>query len=503
MSVLGPLARGVVGAGRYVMTAGKITRAARAGATMTAAARAARAARVGRADAALLSRLARDAGRTAPGARILPQRLLDLTAGMSPQQKREIGLNLRTLLELQDVDPRLLRSVTAGSRFPGLSDPAKLLRWLESPEGRQAISRVPESRVYREIAGNVEQAQQVRNQTAREYASRRARISERDAFQQQIDEDFSVLPRGNPLPGTTRQDYLEGRYTRAQGARAAATEAETARAAQQTSAAAGAAEADQTISVLDAMQRARAGPLPVRGLLRELSRRGDERARAFLRSAGKLESPEPVPGKPGLFKIRSRDGRVYELDVRSEEVRNTPTGAAYFGRIEKELGDAGLSSAEVAERVARAGVPLDPADTPLTRLMQRGRMDPGRTINAAMLGTAGAIDLGYLAWNPVVGGVKSAFGLEDTFDEDTYVEQKRDTILRALREQRRARTFVANEARLAALAPDLYNEALAGRRLAPGSRVYGAPQRTDDLMGLLEMMSVGQSRQAFGLQGAM
>ena len=499
MSVLGPLARGVVGVGRYAMTAGKITRAARAGATMTAAARAARAARVGRADAALLSRLARDAGRTAPGARILPQRLLDLTAGMSPQQKREIGLNLRTLLELQDVDPRLLRSVTAGSRFPGLSDPAKLLRWLESPEGRQAISRVPESRVYREIAGNVEQAQRVRNQTAQEYARRRALT----AGQQQIDEDFSVLPRGNPLPGTTRQDYLEGRYTRAQESRAASAEAETSRLAQQASAAAGAAEADQTISVLDAMQRARAGPLPVRGLLRELSRRGDERARAFLRSAGKLEAPEPVPGKPGLFKIRSRDGRVYELDVRSEEVRNTPIGAAYFGRIEKELGEAGLSSTDVADRIAKAGVPLDTTDTILTRFMRAPRETQGRAINAAMLGTAGAIDLGYLAWNPMVGGVKSAFGLEDTFDEDTYVEQKRDTILRALREQRRARTFVANEARLAALAPDLYNEALAGRRLAPGSRVYGAPQRTDDLMGLLEMMSVGQSRQAFGLQGAM
>jgi len=238
-------------------------------------------------------------------------------------------------------------------------------------------------------------------------------------------------------------------------------------------------------------------------LLRELSRRGDERARAVPRRRGKLVAPGPGPGKPGLFKIRSRDGRVYELDVRSEEVRNTPIGAAYFGRIEKELGEAGLSSTDVADRIAKAGVPLDTTDTILTRFMRAPRETQGRAINAAMLGTAGAIDLGYLAWNPMVGGVKSAFGLEDTFDEDTYVEQKRDTILRALREQRRARTFVANEARLAALAPDLYNEALAGRRLAPGSRVYGAPQRTDDLMGLLEMMSVGQSRQAFGLQGAM
>lgn len=470
MSVLGPLARGIANAGRYTQAGARLSRAARAGARMTAAARATRAARVVRGEQALLARLARDAQGAAPGARILPQRLLDLTAGMSAEQKTMLGSNLRTLLELGAVDPRLLRSVTAGSSFPGMHDPVKLLRWLESAEGRAAIARAPESRVYQGIARNADLAEDARQQMQRSYRSLRSRTAARE----ELDAALEPLPRGNPLPGTGRDGPPPGPLVDV-------------------------SDVDQTIGVLDAMQRARGGAIPVRGLLKELAKGGDERARAFLRSAGKLEAPEPVPGKPGLFKIRSRDGRVYELDVRSEQVRNTPTGAAYFGRIEKELGDAGLSSAEVAERVARAGVPLDPADTPLTRLMQRGRMDPGRTINAALLGTAGALDIGYLAGPPVVEGVRTAFGFEDDFDEDAQAAAKRDVILRTLREQRMARTFVANEARLAALAPDLYNEALAGRRLAPGSRVYGAPQRTDDLMGLLEMMSVGQSRQAFGL----
>jgi hypothetical protein len=514
MSVLGPLARTVLNAGRYTVTASKVSRAARAGASMSAAARATRAARVARADELLISRLAPGFEAAAPGRAILPSRILDMTAGLNAEQKRALGTNLRTLLELNAVDPRLLRSVTAGSRFPGLRDPVKLLRWLESDQGRAAIARAPESRVYQEIARNADQADSVRAATAAEYQNRRRNLAagegmvqghriranmeqaagtrqqmqqayrdlrSRTAAQDELDDAFAPLPAGpRAMPGTGRDVPLPPPPTVPPPVDVS--------------------DVDQTIGVLDALQRARPGALPVRGLLRELARSGDERAKAFLRSAGKLEAPEPIPGQPGRFRIRSRDGRVYDLDVRSEQVRNTPTGQSFFGRIERELGDAGLSPEEVANRVAQSGaVALDPNDTVLSRFVRRGQMDPGGTVNKALLATAGAVDIGYFAGPPIAEGVQSAFGFQDDFDEEGQAAAKRDLVLRQLREQRRARTFVANEARLAALAPDLYNEALAGRRLAPGSRVYGAPQKTDDLMGLLEMMSVGQSRQAFGL----
>jgi len=62
-----------------------------------------------------------------------------------------------------------------------------------------------------------------------------------------------------------------------------------------------------------------------------------------------------------------------------------------------------------------------------------------------------------------------------------------------LRRQRLERDMAGNAARLAAVAPDLYNQVLAGRRLPRGAVVLGGQPRTD----LLEEVAMRMSDNAF------
>lgn len=72
------------------------------------------------------------------------------------------------------------------------------------------------------------------------------------------------------------------------------------------------------------------------------------------------------------------------------------------------------------------------------------------------------------------------------------VEDRRDELLQRAKAERLRRTMAMNTARLASLDPHLYNEVLAGRRLAPGTVVFGGTPRKD-LMDLLAARMSGGS----------
>lgn len=71
-------------------------------------------------------------------------------------------------------------------------------------------------------------------------------------------------------------------------------------------------------------------------------------------------------------------------------------------------------------------------------------------------------------------------------------EEKQAVVAEAYRMERLRRTMAINTARLAALNPHLYNEVLAGRKLAPGSVVFGGEPRTDLMQMLTSRMAQGQ-----------
>ncbi len=73
----------------------------------------------------------------------------------------------------------------------------------------------------------------------------------------------------------------------------------------------------------------------------------------------------------------------------------------------------------------------------------------------------------------------------------------------AYRMERLRRTMAINTARLAALNPHLYNEILAGRKLAPGSVVFGGEPRTDLMEMLTSRMAQGQYQEPPSVEDAL
>lgn len=87
--------------------------------------------------------------------------------------------------------------------------------------------------------------------------------------------------------------------------------------------------------------------------------------------------------------------------------------------------------------------------------------------------------------------VKNAFG--DPFQDEAQQVLRELAAQDALRMkmQRYQRDMAMNTARLAAADPALYNEVMAGRRLAAGSRVFGGQPRTDLMEQLVSRMTQG------------
>lgn len=95
---------------------------------------------------------------------------------------------------------------------------------------------------------------------------------------------------------------------------------------------------------------------------------------------------------------------------------------------------------------------------------------------------------------------KSALDTRDRDSEQARAiqEQQRRTVMARLERERLMRDVAQNQARLAALDPQLYNEIMAGEQLAPGEVVIGGEPRTD----LMEMLAMNMSQGAYNQPSA-
>lgn len=107
----------------------------------------------------------------------------------------------------------------------------------------------------------------------------------------------------------------------------------------------------------------------------------------------------------------------------------------------------------------------------------------GAVVSGAVAGAVGGPIIANLANDPLK-------------DEIRSIQEERSVVTSEMyRAERLRRTMAINTARLAALNPHLYNEVLAGRKLAPGSVVFGGEPRTDLMDLLTSRMAQGEYRE--------
>ncbi len=107
----------------------------------------------------------------------------------------------------------------------------------------------------------------------------------------------------------------------------------------------------------------------------------------------------------------------------------------------------------------------------------------GAVVGGAVAGAVGGPIIANLANDPLK-------------DEIRSIQEERSVVTSEMyRAERLRRTMAINTARLAALNPHLYNEVLAGRKLAPGSVVFGGEPRTDLMDLLTSRMAQGDYRE--------
>lgn len=116
----------------------------------------------------------------------------------------------------------------------------------------------------------------------------------------------------------------------------------------------------------------------------------------------------------------------------------------------------------------------------------------GRALKTAkalpLTATVGTMALGEVAEPVVEAAVKDPLNKE----VKKVVADQRNNELMMRRMNRLQMNMAMNTARLARLDPHLYNEVLAGRRLARGTRVFGGQPRTDLMELLAAKMSTGE-----------
>lgn len=417
------------------------------------------------------------------GFRLVGGRLLQQTGravrgleGVEPAQASRIGRGLLVIQNLSRAERA--RLIPKGVRLQTADD---IIKYLESG-GLRDIERLPESVVmdalYRSSVGRAE------------------RVGVRQASEAAAPELADVSQADRYVQGLTAQQNTRSTYARTLGASArarrkaesASRDAEGLAPDQKewgrfTTAAAG--EGGTVSNAVPDLRGvvASVGRLPLRRIMRGMSKENAD-IKAFLDSGAKITGTEVV-GK-GVVRVRGVGGRTVEVDLASEAARATPGGARFHRELSKVLERGKRPGIGLPEVLDAGALPVD--ETALTGFLRRSRKRPA-------LAALAAYDT--FALTDFVGEKLDNVGAGALSDMDVG-EQQRAAVMDVLRQARYTQTMAANEARLAAIEPDLYNGMLAGRRVSAGSRVYGAPKRTDEMMQILDAMSMGKFQQSLG-----
>ena len=173
-----------------------------------------------------------------------------------------------------------------------------------------------------------------------------------------------------------------------------------------------------------------------------------------------------------------------------------------FGRLGKS--HAGQTAVDLGRQAGGAGAWLGWGGRKGREMLGPAWAFPGMYLGGSFVAGEIASPLAQGAWysqanplNRLTGDSPNQIALANmqkqrTMDAQMYLSQ----IERQMKKQQLERSTAQNAARLAATAPHLYNQILAGRQLPQGAVVLGGQPRTDLLEQLSYGMAMGQTQES-------
>lgn len=214
-------------------------------------------------------------------------------------------------------------------------------------------------------------------------------------------------------------------------------------------------------------------------------------------SLKKGEEVEGLVARSGWLGVKVK-GRKAHIRVPWEEVRKfDPEASRHFGKATSRL-----AAQEVAAPLQQVvgGMPFRAAAPSPFGLLGAGE---AAAANPALAGTGAVLTGAFLLPKIVDTATRTTMG-EAPFAEAAGTELGYRSTLQRIQQQRRImalrraeiesiqRTMAENMARLAAVAPHIYNQVLAGQRLPKGAVVLGGDMNTGALEELAMHMMQGQ-----------